>query len=235
MSSAALNQMDDETRVFCEKYNLIPARDLWSTERKDKRGRVNVIWQIKNKVLQRIAMQEGIFFEKISVLEGDALNGLCVIQATAARAPTEGNRLEVTTFGEATPTTVKIPYPYAMAEKRAKGRAILQILSIYGHIYSEDEFPDEDQGDSEKESAKEAQERSIEQTSKLLASIKMAGKAIDEIIKVIEDAYILNELNRIFMEMRKEEGISVAESNLLKKVLDKIGGRLKEVDGSIEI
>lgn len=233
MSRDTLPQMDDTTREFCEKYNLVPSRDLWSTQRTDKRGRVTIIWQIKNNVLQRIAANERIFFEKMTILEGNALSGLCVMQVTAVQKDEKGERImEVTSIGEATPTTVKIPYPYAMAEKRAKGRAILQILSIYGHIYSEDEFSEEEQSESNKQDALAAKEKSIEQTKKLIESIKIAGRVVDEVMKVVEDRYILNELNGVFHKMRKEEGVTPAEEIVLKKVLDKVENRLKEIDAA---
>lgn len=45
----------------------------------------------------------------------------------------------VVTFGEANSANCKVPYMVAMAEKRAKSRAILQIEGFKG-VYSEDEF-----------------------------------------------------------------------------------------------
>jgi len=47
----------------------------------------------------------------------------------------------IETFGEASPSNTKQSYPVAMAEKRAKARAILQLAGFYTQgVYSEDEF-----------------------------------------------------------------------------------------------
>lgn len=46
-------------------------------------------------------------------------------------------------FGESAPYNTKAPYPVAMAEKRAKARAILQLTEFYSEgVYSEDESDD---------------------------------------------------------------------------------------------
>jgi len=46
-------------------------------------------------------------------------------------------------FGESTPYNTKAPYPVAMAEKRAKARAILQLTEFYQEgVYAEDESED---------------------------------------------------------------------------------------------
>jgi len=46
-------------------------------------------------------------------------------------------------FGESSPYNTKAPYPVAMAEKRAKARAILQLTEFYQvGVYAEDESDD---------------------------------------------------------------------------------------------
>jgi hypothetical protein len=46
-------------------------------------------------------------------------------------------------FGESAPYNTKAPYPVAMAEKRAKARAILQLTEFYQvGVYAEDESDD---------------------------------------------------------------------------------------------
>lgn len=46
-------------------------------------------------------------------------------------------------FGESSPYNTKAPYPMAMAEKRAKARAILQLTEFYQvGVYAEDESDD---------------------------------------------------------------------------------------------
>ena len=47
------------------------------------------------------------------------------------------------TFGESSPTNTKQAYPVAMAEKRAKARAVLTLAGLYEHgVMSEDESDD---------------------------------------------------------------------------------------------
>ena len=47
---------------------------------------------------------------------------------------------KIITYGESSPQNTKNMYPVAMAEKRAKGRAILKLAGLHGDFY-EDEFP----------------------------------------------------------------------------------------------
>lgn len=57
--------------------------------------------------------------------------------------PAENGIKTVTTFGESTPYNTKNAYPVAMAEKRAKARAILMLTEFYSEgVYSEDEADD---------------------------------------------------------------------------------------------
>lgn len=60
-----------------------------------------------------------------------------------ATMPSEKGLKSVTTFGESTPYNTKNAYPVAMAEKRAKARAILMLTEFYSEgVYSEDEADD---------------------------------------------------------------------------------------------
>lgn len=72
----------------------------------------------------------------------DLTNKEACIECTAVM-PSENAVKRVTTFGESTPYNTKNAYPVAMAEKRAKARAILMLTEFYSEgVYSEDEADD---------------------------------------------------------------------------------------------
>ena len=91
-------------------------------------------WVVKHKALERIAAELGIVWDRPAMIETKASEGIvsmCVFG-------TLGTRTEWS-VGEASPKNNKNSYPYAMAEKRAKDRVILKLLSGHGELYSESE------------------------------------------------------------------------------------------------
>jgi hypothetical protein len=99
-------------------------------------------YAIKHKALERIAADNGIKFDRPSVIEANSADRIAVVCVFG----TMGDRTEWS-FGEAAPynyrTTEKMAaYPYAMAEKRAKDRVVLKLLNTHGTLYSEDEVDD---------------------------------------------------------------------------------------------
>lgn len=90
-----------------------------------------------HKAFEIIGAKEGITFDPPIVLEADGTAksvALCVVAHM-------GERSEWAT-GEAAPGNNKNAYPYAMAEKRAKDRAIAKLVGLAAYIYSEDEADD---------------------------------------------------------------------------------------------
>lgn len=95
------------------------------------------VWVIYHRVLEQIASKAGISFSQPFIVEarGDQrVAALCVTGAVGDA--------EEWSIGEASPVNNKNPYPWAMAEKRAKDRVILKLLGLHGDVYSEEEAED---------------------------------------------------------------------------------------------
>ncbi len=105
----------------------------------------NEIWQvhgnsrvIKHKALERVAAEKGVVWDRPALIETNSKDGIVAICVFGKI----GDRAEWS-IGEASPKNCKNSYYYAMAEKRAKDRVILKLLTSHGLLYSEaeaDEF-----------------------------------------------------------------------------------------------
>lgn len=118
-----------EVADFKQKYG-IDADELWPVPG----GKA---FAIKHKALERIAIQQGITFDRPSVIACDLVNKSMVI-CTFGKM---GDRTEWS-FGEASPANNKNQYMAAMAEKRSRDRVILKLLAAHGDLYSEEEADD---------------------------------------------------------------------------------------------
>jgi hypothetical protein len=111
------------------KYN-IASDEIWEVH--------GSTWVVKHKALERVAIEQGIVWLRPSVQVCDLTAKIAVICAFGKL----GER-EEWSFGEASPANNKNSYPVAMAEKRARDRVILKLLTCHGDLYSEaeaDEF-----------------------------------------------------------------------------------------------
>lgn len=115
---------------FMETYK-VDSDEIWEVH--------GSTWVVKHKALERVAAEQGVIFEEPKYLpDSDVKQGFVTILVSARI----GERREWS-FGEAGPKNNKNSYPVAMAEKRAKDRCILKLLSAHGALYSEaeaDEF-----------------------------------------------------------------------------------------------
>jgi len=114
---------------FMAKYN-IASDEIWEVH--------GSTWVVKHKALERVAIEQGIVWQRPSVQVCDLTAKIAVICAFGKL----GER-EEWSFGEASPANNKNSYPVAMAEKRARDRVILKLLTCHGDLYSEaeaDEF-----------------------------------------------------------------------------------------------
>lgn len=94
-------------------------------------------YAVMHKALERIAIEQGITFERPSVVACDLASKSMVI-CTFGKM---GDRTEWS-FGEASPANNKNQYMAAMAEKRSRDRVILKLLAAHGDLYSEAEADD---------------------------------------------------------------------------------------------
>lgn len=123
------NRFPKEISDFMEKYGVGP-EEVWPVPGGKS-------YAVKHKAIERIAAEKGITFERPAVIGCDLAEKSMVVCVFG----TMGDKTEWT-FGEASPSNSKNAYFAAMAEKRAKDRCVLKLLSAHGDLYSEDEAED---------------------------------------------------------------------------------------------
>ena len=100
------------------------------------------VWVVYHRALEQIAASAGIKFDPPMVIEANGMERLAAICVTGhTKDKSEWS------IGEASPHNYKTtgkqqPYPWAMAEKRAKDRVILKLIGLHGFVYSEEEADD---------------------------------------------------------------------------------------------
>jgi hypothetical protein len=95
-------------------------------------------WAVKHSAIERIVAEQGIKFDRPSVIEANTAERIMVICVFG----TLGDRTEWS-FGEASPANCKIAYPASIAEKRAKDRVAIKLLNATGYAIYSDEEDDE--------------------------------------------------------------------------------------------
>ena len=104
-------------------------------------------WVIYHWVLERLAAHAGIEFDMPEIIEADTAKGIAVV-VVCGRILLSTRVDAAWSIGEAhVGKNYKIhgnmqPYPWAMAEKRAKDRVILKLLGLQGEVWSEEEADD---------------------------------------------------------------------------------------------
>lgn len=114
---------------FMEKYS-VDSDEIWEV-------RSGGAWAIKHAALERVAAEQKIAFEPPTIIEAksaEKIAAMCVVGIM-------GDRREWS-IGEASQANCKNSYYYAMAEKRAKDRVALKLLSTGSGLYSDSEADD---------------------------------------------------------------------------------------------
>ena len=114
-----------DIKELAKKYHLNKS-DFWEL----KRGTLSK-WIITHDAVEKIAYIEGITFSKPELLRNNESDVAILGEATLKE------RTEWST-GEASPKNCKVPFPFAMAEKRLKDRLTLKLINAYQYgIYSD--------------------------------------------------------------------------------------------------
>jgi hypothetical protein len=172
---------EGKMKILAKEYG-VPAHQFWKHQQSGK-------WIINHAGVQTIAAQEGVIVEYEVIA---AAESFAVIKADIKDGQS--------TFGEASKANCKMPYPVAMAEKRAFDRAIL--IHILRHVggygadfYAEDEADDFKQPAAQKKATadKKGDSLSIDDKKRMviealesasgenqIKSINAKGKAIDD-------------------------------------------------------
>jgi hypothetical protein len=117
-----------DNKELAEKYKLEPDH-FWKHNQSGK-------WIVSHRAVMKIAEVENIVFHKPEIHREGMTSIVLYGEATL-------NERTIWSFGEAMPENCRMPYFWAMAEKRLKDRLTLTLIDVYGDIYSEieaDEF-----------------------------------------------------------------------------------------------
>ncbi len=146
-----------------KQYEFLVKKDFW-----DCHGTPI----IKHYALLQVAEKNLITFGSPDVLDIDLKNRICCIGIHAKM----GDKIEYD-IGEACPQNCTNAYTTAMAIKRAKDRAIIKILGLYGKVYSDaDVIQDKEGNKAFAEDIQVWQGTSEEQVAKAMAEVNNLKK-----------------------------------------------------------
>ena len=91
------------------------------------------LWLMYHRYVELAGAKANIVYDYDPV-EFNTEKKIAVVKCTAKL-----NGKTMVTFGEASPFNNKNNYPVSMAEKRAYDRAVLKLLGLHGHVYSDQE------------------------------------------------------------------------------------------------
>lgn len=122
--------LDPLVEKILAKYDIAATEALWPCTRA---GKTN--WVIYHRYCEQIAAKAGIVFSdpEVVVNEKDDKGKRTVVILVKGTL----GYVKEWSYGEAAPSTVIVPYIFAMAEKRAKDRVILKLAGFHGMVYSD--------------------------------------------------------------------------------------------------
>ena len=123
-------KLKTELKAILDRYGI-------DYQDKDKLWDCHGTLVLYHKAYEIIAAQESILFDPPTIIEGSSENKIVAMLVVGRM----GDRYEWS-VGEAAPGNNKNPYPYAMAEKRAKDRVIAKLVGLSAYVYSEEEADD---------------------------------------------------------------------------------------------
>jgi hypothetical protein len=103
----------------------------WLLERPESRG--GPTWMMKHHWVERLGDAAGVEVNYVDWMAATKDFAACQITASLGQK-------SVITTGEASSMNSTSPYPVAVAEKRAKDRAILKLLGVHGDLLSDEEM-----------------------------------------------------------------------------------------------
>jgi len=124
-------------------------------------------WVMYHRYIEIAGVKKKININNLSEIETNSEKGIVCIKCTASL-----DKMNVITYGEASPKNTKNAYPYAMAEKRAIDRAILKLIGLHGFIYSEDELDVKNVKQTSNTQVRPTDERTLEKFQKEIKDSK---------------------------------------------------------------
>jgi hypothetical protein len=128
--------LDPRVEQVLQKYNIAVTEAVWPMKRKNKNtGITKTTWLIYHRYCEEIAAKAHVTFEQPELVPTNSDSKSVAVLVTGRLG-----YAKEWSYGEASPdNNKKVPYPFAMAEKRAKDRVILKLVGLHGFIYGEDE------------------------------------------------------------------------------------------------
>ncbi len=141
--------LDPIVEQVLAQYDIAATDALWPCIRTNKKTQVTTTnWIIYHRYCEQIAAKAGIVFDPPQIIvnekieaKGKGKDGRNVVLFVNGRMGLAGTIAHVQewSYGEASPDNTFLPYPFAMAEKRAKDRVILKLAGFHGIVYSDAE------------------------------------------------------------------------------------------------
>jgi hypothetical protein len=208
-----MNTTDQKITEVLGKFGEPMAGNVW---------RVQGTAVIYHKTLERIAAQAGITWDLPTIVRAEREEAAILVSGRM------GERMEWS-IGEATigmnyrVSGKQAPYPWAMAEKRAKDRVILKLIELSGFVYSEEE------ADEFKQSAPLQQGSSQSSAETRVQEIKLETKIEDDLKQKITKTKTINAITDLMLHADTQRTLNDLPEGVRDEVRDFAKARLVEL------